>query len=47
MEMHADVVPYVAKFCCARILLKMVAAVLQNHYNFQYRKPAVTVSCGL
>jgi hypothetical protein len=28
-------------------LLGMVAAILQNHYNFQYGKRAVTVSCGL
>lgn len=44
--MHADIVPDVAKFCCARILLQMVAALLQNHYSFQNRKP-VNVSCGL
>ena len=45
--MHTDVIPYVAKLCCAPILLKMVAAILQNHYSFQYRKLAVAVSCGL
>lgn len=46
-QVHADIVPYVAKFCCAHILLKMVAAVLQTHYIVQYRKPAATVSCVL
>jgi hypothetical protein len=45
--MYADIAPDVAKFCCASILLGMVAAILQNHYNFQYGKRAVTVSCGL